>query len=96
MASFVDPRFRDAYIDDDHKEYVETKAAAEIQVLLEMQQPVSATESFPSTNPQATGAAAAAVSDEAPDVPTREAKKVKRSLKFFQKDLKSAWYSCSL
>lgn len=86
MASFVDPRFRDAYIADDRKEYVKTKAAAEIQVLLEMQQSVSVTESFPSTNPQATGAAAAAASGEAPDVPTREAKKVKRSLgSFFKK-----------
>ncbi|KAL3976330.1 CD59 antigen [Sarotherodon galilaeus] len=37
MASFVDPRFRSSYIADDRREFILTKAAAEIQSLLEMQ-----------------------------------------------------------
>ncbi len=46
MASFVDPCFKSSYIADDQGEYIMTKAAAEIQALLETQA-VTATESPP-------------------------------------------------
>lgn len=74
MASFVDPRFKDTYISDDRREYIKTRAAAEIQALLEMQA-LSATESPPQTSTAAAGG-----------VEEREPKKVKRSLgSFFKK-----------
>ncbi|XP_069821004.1 E3 SUMO-protein ligase ZBED1-like [Dendropsophus ebraccatus] len=74
MASFVDPRFRSSYIADDRREFIFTKAAAEIQALQETQA-VSATESPPSHT--STGADGEA---------QREAKRSKRSLGSFFKN----------
>ncbi|XP_040278097.1 E3 SUMO-protein ligase ZBED1-like [Bufo bufo] len=75
MASLVDPRFRSSYIADDRREFIFTKAAAEIQALLETQA-VSATESS-SPSHTSTGAAGEA---------QREPKRSKRSLGSFLKN----------
>lgn len=76
MASFADPRFKDSYIAEDRKDYIKTRAAAEIQALLVMQaEAVPATESPPRTSTAAAGGAV-----------ERESKKVKESLgSFFKK-----------
>lgn len=73
MASFVDPRFKDTYITNDRKDYIKTRAAAEIQQLLQME--AACTEPPPQTSTAATGESV-----------QREAKKMKRSLgSFFKK-----------
>lgn len=76
MASFADPRFKDSYIAEDRKDYIKTRAAAEIQALLVMQaEAVPASESPPRTSTAAAGGAV-----------ERESKKVKESLgSFFKK-----------
>ncbi|XP_044130797.1 E3 SUMO-protein ligase ZBED1-like [Bufo gargarizans] len=56
MASLVNPCFRSSYIADDRREFIFTKAAAEIQALLETQA-VSATESPSHTSTGAAGEA---------------------------------------
>lgn len=73
MASLVDPRFKISYIADNRKDYIKTKAVAEIQALLEKHlSAASSTHSPPHTS---TAAAEAG-----------QAKKVKRRLgSFFKK-----------
>ncbi|KAK0151906.1 Endoplasmic reticulum export factor CTAGE5 [Merluccius polli] len=79
MASLVDPRFKDAYIADDRKDFMKTRAVAEIQSLLEVQA-ATVTEPHTSTEVAADGAAAAEVAVES------QSKRVKRSLgSFFKK-----------
>ena len=78
MASLVDPRFKDAYIADDRKDFMKTRAVAEIQSLLEVQA-ATVTEPHTSTEAAADGAAAA-------EVAVSQSKKVKQSLgSFFKK-----------
>lgn len=88
MASLVDPRFKMAYIADHRKDYIKTKAMAEMQALLEKQTQAqtsstqaSSTQASSSTHSpthSSTGPAAAEVV---------EAKRMKRSLgSFFKKE----------
>ncbi|XP_073344944.1 E3 SUMO-protein ligase ZBED1-like [Pagrus major] len=75
MASFVDPRFKASYIADNRKDYIKTKAVAEIQALLERR--TQAASSSTDSPPHASAGAAEEV-----EVP----RKVKRSLgSFFKK-----------
>lgn len=75
MASFVDPRFKASYIADNRKDYIKTKAVAEIQALLERQ--TRAASSSTDSPPHASAGAAEEV---------EEPRKVKRSLgSFFKK-----------
>ena len=84
MASFVNPRLKDKYITDGRREYIKTRAAAEIQAQLGMQA-LSAIESPPQTSTAA-----------ADGVEEKEPKKVKmESGQFFQKSVRSAWPNCS-
>lgn len=77
MASFAVPSFKDSYIADDRKDYIETRAVAEIQALLENKaEVIPAIESPPQTSTAAAGGAV-----------EREAKKVKRSLGSFFKNV---------
>ncbi|XP_060780514.1 E3 SUMO-protein ligase ZBED1-like [Neoarius graeffei] len=88
MASLVDPRFKMAYIADHRKDYIKTKAMAEMQALLEKKtqaqtssMQASSTQASSSTHSpthSSTGPAAAEVV---------EAKRMKRSLgSFFKKE----------
>lgn len=83
MASLVDPRFKDTYIADDRQMFIKTRAAAEIQSLLEVQ---AAMVTEPQTSAGASAAEAVAAA-EAPEVAVeRGSKGVKRSLgSFFKK-----------
>ncbi|RXN30789.1 zinc finger BED domain-containing 1-like protein [Labeo rohita] len=81
MASLVDPRFKDAYIADDHQEFIKTRAVAEILSLLEVQA-ATVREPLPHTSTEA----AAVGADCAEAAVERQSKKVKRSLgSFFKK-----------
>lgn len=81
MASLVDPRFKMAYIADHRKDYIKTKAMAEMQALLEKQTQAPSMQASSSTHSpphSSTEPAAAEVV---------EAKRMKRSLgSFFKKE----------
>ena len=86
MASLVDPRFKDAYIADDRKDFMKTRAVAEIQSLLEVQA-ATVTEPHTSTEAAADGAAAA-------EVAVSQSKRVKQSLgSFFKKASDAGLYA---